>query len=67
MTIINALSGETAYDVLNRGINEARGTRKTVQVEHNKIHVTVHPQSYIHDLCTIYDFKRLYSLSKKGL
>ena len=66
MTVIEATAGESVYDVLNRGLTEAKKTGKMVSVGHNNIHVTVRPQSYIHDLCTIYDLRKIIKSSIKN-
>lgn len=65
---IEASPGETAYEVLNRGIEAAKETVKTVKVTHNDVTVSVYPQSFIHDVCDKYDLaarlKRVIQYSK---
>ena len=62
---IRAEAGETTFSVLRRALQETRGVL-SVDVFHNEIHIKVHPDSHIDDLCMIYDLKHQIRRLKAG-
>ena len=67
MDIIEAISGESVYDVLNRGLALAKQLNKCVLIKHNNVSISVSPRSYINDLCTIYDLRQIIKKSMKEI